>query len=106
MQKRFHANDDLVYVKIQQRHWLCTGPRPVPARQMKDDFFNGPGRQMRGVYSNGAGRAGKREMSFPMAGPATKKRSRIILRLSPDRNNKKEVFKPAPKYKRITMYLI
>ena len=56
---------------------VCKGPGlargSYPARQMRDDFSNGPGRLMRGDFSNEPGQADKREMRFKMPGPGYKK---------------------------------
>ena len=53
---------------------------------------------MRGDFLTGPGQVGKKEMSFPKAGPGyKKKRSRIILLVSSERQNKDEVFKPVDK---------
>ena len=49
---------------------------------------------MRNDFSNRPGCAGKWEMSFPTAGPATKKGGQVILRISPGRHNRNKVFNP------------
>ena len=63
-------------------------PRPVadqirgPGRKMRDNFPTGPSREKKNKSSNGPCRADKKE------------KRRIILRVSPARQNKHEVFKP------------
>ena len=61
---------------------------------MKDDFSSGPGRHMINVFSNRKGRADKmRNEFFLRPGLDTKKERRIILRVSPGRQNKDEILK-------------
>ena len=90
---------------------VCT----ILGRKISDEFFNGPCRQLKSDFFNGSGRANRWEVIFP-TGPAglikrkyvcqqpgqakrknKKKGRRIILRVSPGRQNKDEILKPADK---------
>ena len=89
-----------------------------PGREVRDNFINGTGRQIRSDFSNGPanrkdfsnwpGRQKRNEFSNGRAGlqKEKKKGTRIILCVSPSRDYKDEVFKPALVVKRIIMYLI
>ena len=75
-------------------------------RQKKSVFSNESGRWKRKIFSNGPGRQKRKEFSNGRARPSYNKRKTNIFRVSPGRQNKHEVFKTAPKNKKIILYLI
>ena len=77
----YYSDHRISYIWTRGLHGHGPGPKSVldPARQMEDDFFNGPGQQIRMTFSKGLVRAGKREMSLPTTESCYKKRKTITI---------------------------